>query len=108
MFKVEHIQRCEEQLIGGTEREQHRLERRNITSKYGLCWCRCLVSAHPCIVEPHDWIGGEISHLVTCFTVNQRAVHLNPVATNVQSNNQLEPKHTLGVEQTECHDKTCC
>ena len=40
------------------------------------------------------------------ITMNERAVHLNPMTADVQSYNQLEPEHVLRVEDTENHDQT--
>ena len=40
------------------------------------------------------------------LTVNERAVHLNPMAADVQNYNQLEPEHVLRVEDTQHHDQT--
>ena len=44
---------------------------------------------------------------MTGFTVDEGAVHLNPMAGDVKSNHQLEPKHQPRIEETESHDKTC-
>ena len=42
------------------------------------------------------------------LTVNERAVHLNPMTGNVQSNDELEPEHVFRVEDTQHHDQTGC
>ena len=38
------------------------------------------------------------------LSVNERAVHLNPVTTDVENDKQLEPEHVLRVEDTQHHD----
>lgn len=40
------------------------------------------------------------------LSVDQRAVHLNPVAGNIKSNDKLEPEHQARVEETQRHDQT--
>ena len=38
-------------------------------------------------------------------SVDKRAVHLDPVAGDVEGNDELKPEHELGVEQAKCHDQ---
>lgn len=65
-----------------------------------------LDNIYPHVVEPHDRVGGEVSDLMAGLTVNERAVHLNPMTTDVQDYKQLEPEHVLRVKDTQHHDKT--
>ena len=38
-------------------------------------------------------------------SVDERTVHMDPVAGDVKGNDDLEPEHELGVEQAKRHDQ---
>ena len=42
---------------------------------------------------------------MAALTVNERAIHLNPVTANVQDYKQLKPEHELRVKHTQHHDQ---
>ena len=42
---------------------------------------------------------------MTGVPVDEGAVHLDPVAGDVEGHDQLQPEHRLRIEQAQCHDQ---
>ena len=80
------------QLIGIGKKKKKKKEKRK-----KILLVSVQVNAYPHVVQAHDRIGRKVGDLMAGLTVNERAVHLNPMATDVKNYKQLEPEHVLRI-----------
>lgn len=57
------------------------------------------------VVQAHYGIPRHVYELVGLFTLQDRAVQVDPVARDVHGDRHLEQEHVLGVEVRECHQE---
>lgn len=73
---MEDVEWGKEELVGTTEREEN--------------------GTH--VVKPHQGVGWEIRHFVRRISLKERGVHLNPVAGDVESYQELKYEEVGWVE----------